>query len=214
MSFYAVVFVLLKLVSGDINLHHPRGSNNKLFEQSNNVNNDNRLFDSQNNANSGYQVGDACIPNCLTGNTYDKTKSGSAQGVMQYYEGSYLWMDWANQHGAQNPRLHTNLVIQYMCDDGPLQSPYSVGLRDGNTTATIPLNPQDPTILSFGQHETFRWYDECRQRTRNKGLYTSTQNLQGDTAIFTRQSSNGERYGYECTEERDYYPYWHPNPWR
>jgi hypothetical protein len=42
---------------------------------------------------------------------------------------------------------------------------------------------------------------------RNKGLFLGSQNLNGDSQRFTRQNPGGTRRGYECSEERDYYPY-------
>jgi hypothetical protein len=42
---------------GDIYLHNPRGSNNRLDEQTRERANENRLFDSENNDRGGYNVG-------------------------------------------------------------------------------------------------------------------------------------------------------------
>ena len=48
----------------------------------------------------------------------------------------------------------------------------------------------------------------------HKGLFTADQNLNGNSAKYTRQNANGNRRGLEVPEERDYYPYWGPTPWR
>ncbi|XP_077997419.1 protein DD3-3-like isoform X2 [Glandiceps talaboti] len=68
--------------------------------------------------------------------------------------------------------------------------------------------------IEYGMQEDYDYYTNCRLRERNQGLFTADQNLKGDTAKYTRQNANGNRYGYECAEERDYYPYWHPSPWK
>jgi hypothetical protein len=87
------------------------------------------LFDSENNGNGGYTVGDKCVPNCHDAgtNNYNVNIPGAGKGHMEFYEGSVLDIVWTNQHGSQSPLLRTQVVIQYMCDDGK----YSPNIRDG-----------------------------------------------------------------------------------
>ena len=49
---------------------------------------------------------------------------------------------------------------------------------------------------------------------RVTGLFTANQNLKGTLPIYTRQNAAGTRRGFEVPEERDYYPYWGPTPWK
>lgn len=146
-----------------------------------------RLFDSQNNNRGGYNV-----------------------GSLNYYEGEIIPLEWTNQHGCGNDYTECEIVIQYMCSDN---------LRDGVTTRTIPNQPSNclnndcNKDVRYGMHEDYDYYTNCRFRWRNQGLFTADRNLRGSTAIYTRQNNNGNRHGFECAEERDHYPYWHPSPW-
>jgi hypothetical protein len=99
-------------------------------------------------------------------------------------------------------------------------------VRDGTTTDTIPNDANGPTAkdangeLKFGMHEPREFYTACQARERNQGLWIADRadpnvgNLQGKNAVVTRQNNNGGRRGYECPEERDYYPYWVSSPWK
>jgi len=179
--------VLTTTVLGDIYMHNPRGSNNRLDEAGRERNNGNRMFDSQNNDRGGYNV-----------------------GSLYYYTGSMLPIEWTNQHSCGGPNNHCELIVQYMCSEN---------LRDGATTTTIPENPAQcenyncNTDLRYGMHENFDYYQNCKKRQRNMGLFTADQKLKGNSAKYTRQNPQGTRRGYECPEERDHYPYWHPTPW-
>lgn len=92
--------------------------------------------------------------------------------------------------------------------------------RDSNDAATdtIPDNEQSaiPSTVEtrrFGMHESWDHYQLCQRTERNKGLYTADQNMRRNDRRGTRQNPNGNRQGFECPEERDYYPWWAPSPW-
>jgi len=213
-------------------LNSPRGSNNKMTEQSNNAANPNRLFKSDNHPSGGYQIGDNCVPNCKAGNEgYDATKTGSQEGQMYFYAGSELYIEWATQHGCGTPGKNTEcqVILQYMCSSFSATRPGSAPLRDGKDPDSATRrrtaggnNPNaagaDPALaddLSRGRHESFESFDICRKRRRNKGLFSGGQNLNVNVGgAATRQNAAGTRFGMECGEERDYYPYWHPTEWK
>lgn len=183
----AILVILCGLaasVMADIYMHNPRGSNNRY---NGNQNNQARLFDSQNNNNGGYGWGPR----------------------MTYYAGSLLQIEWTAQHGCgpDHPNTDCELIMQYMC--GPW-------VRDGTTDNTPPTDIESLPLeqqLTFGYHEPAAYFRDCNTRQRNKGLFIADQNI-GESAVNTRQNDGGTRRGFECDEERDYYPYWHPSLWK
>jgi len=200
----AILLSFIVCVLGDCYLQHPPGSNDRNDEQNTNRDNGNHLFDSQNNAKGGYCRGP----------------------MLKYYAGSNLYVTWTNQHGCGgNPNVWCNVILQYICGIGS-PNDLTTYIRDGSVTDTIPNNIGAASVTdpngepTYALHETFDYYTKCSQRQRNMGLFIADREAQGGLtpgsrdARFTRQQNNADQHGYECQEEREYYPYWAPSPWK
>ena len=92
--------------------------------------------------------------------------------------------------------------------------------RDSDDAATDTIPDNEASAISntvetrrFGMHESYDQYQLCQRTERNRGLYTADQNVRRNDRRGTRQNPNGNRQGFECPEERDYYPWWAPAPW-
>ena len=101
------------------------------------------------------------------------------------------------------------IYLKIVCEDK------SIGLKDG-----IPISERDsaietPTVnnhenINVGRHETLQYYQDCISTKRNPYLYTGELKIPLNASRkYTRQNQHGTKYGFECPEERDYYPYWH-----
>ncbi|KAG8466765.1 hypothetical protein KFE25_008144 [Diacronema lutheri] len=180
----------------DIYAHNPRGSNNRLDRGNGDTENPNRLFDSENNNAGGYGMGgDAEAP----------------AAPLRFIVGSELSIEWTAQHSCGHGKARCQFVLQYYCNDDPSKG---MNVRDGTTPARIDLAA--PTDQTRGLHEPVQNYVKCAARERNMGLWTADQDMANrNRATATRQENNpNNRYGFECPEERDYYPYWHPTVWK
>jgi hypothetical protein len=213
MKYFFLFLSSIIFVNADVYLHNPRGNNNRCDERSNNRNNANRLFDSQNNAAGGYAV------------TCDRPEGDTSQNNiscynMNYYGNTVIPIRWTSQHNC-GENNHCQFILQYSCE-GVLGNNIRDGYpqnSNGNTcTKRIPDEPdniisQTNNIYKFGKNEEYSYYQRCKDRERNHNLFTADQKLKGNSAIYTRQNPNGNRYGFECPEERDYYPYWGESDW-
>ena len=218
----------------DVYMHMPRGSNNRLSEERKDRANANRLFDSQNNNNGGYNVADK-------GSSPAEDMSGQHQ-EMYFQSGqvgkSHLNLEWWDQHGCGKRdstdvnAIDCHIIVQYKCQPvnqgGRLRNGWSDktpeftkrdrNQEEGNLSETLARKEQDLAVNDEqgeerGEHEAWENYDSCHIRERNHGLFIADQHLRGSSSIYTRQNQAGTRRGYECPEERDYFPYWHPTEW-
>eukprot|EP00117_Sycon_ciliatum_P002040 scpid46540/ scgid7447/ Protein DD3-3 len=239
---FLVVLLLVRSCWSDCYMHNPRGSNNRLNERSANRKNGNRVFDSQNNNRGGYNVGDpGTTPFQTEIGQYNMKYFQS--GTLGSSELEVEWTNQHGCGGNEDSdphKLNCNMVLQYMCQDhddsidntNDFPLPY---LRNGDNTNTQQYNARATGTKNETQsqmnnrmtnaveqdrviHESWMNYDRCYQRERNRNLFTADQQLRNgrfgySSAIYTRQNPQGNRRGYECPEERDYYPYWHPTPW-
>ncbi|CAF0819384.1 unnamed protein product [Brachionus calyciflorus] len=115
------------------------------------------MFDSENNNRGGYNV-----------------------GYLYYLAGSYLQIEWTNQHSCKSPNSNCEIIIQYMCDET---------IRDGSDILTIPEsneqceNNECNSDFRFGMNEDNAYYENCKRRERNKGLFVADQLLTDGASI-------------------------------
>jgi hypothetical protein len=112
-------------------------------------------------------------------------------------------------YGKQHFRSGSNIASPR---DGVPQNSLDAATRTINDIESDAI-PNSPANRAYGMQESWDYYQLCQFTQRNNGLYAADQQIQRRDQRGTRQNPNGNRHGFECPEERDYYPWWAPSPW-
>jgi len=131
-----------------------------------------------------------------------------------------FWPWVANKAGPGTAHRGKQHFRDYASTPQNVAAPRDGVPRDSLDSATDTITDNEasaiPNIVEtqrFGMQESFDYYDVCQHTERNQGLYTADQLVRRRDRRATRQNPNGNRHGFECQEERDYYPWWAPSPW-
>lgn len=187
-------------------MHMPKGSNNRLNEQSANRQNANRMFDSQNNNRGGYNVMETNAENGFGDNNnafasdratmwdYDnRLEEEAIQFEEAYVGGSVLKHTHTVQHGCGNEKNECQLAIDLICDtiDVDTNNPLSSGaaeanglrvqLRNGANTGTS----DDPDNIQQSQ-TTFQTNNNNRRgRNEAEEYYAIAKERERNKGLFT-----------------------------
>eukprot|EP00493_Phyllostaurus_siculus_P027204 UN27550 len=194
----------------DLYMHYPKGSNNRLNEQSANRANANRCFDSQNNNRGGYNVGemgstqgfqnnqgayatDRIVFNYEAKEWANNNNAGKKQFEEVFLEESIQKVTWTAQHGCGNPKNNCNMVLEYTCDTHP-QNQNNI-LNNNVQVTTENLNLQSAQFQTDTNYRNYNHITGLRVMLKN-GANTNTpndpNNIQNVRATFANNNNDNE----------------------
>jgi len=222
----AASILLTSLTSAQVYLHSPRGSNNRLNEQTANNANPYRLFfanhNSENNRRGGYNVGE---------NSDNEMDNENDQYHMKYFMSgeeapSWLTVEWTQLLGCgtdeDGDRVHNcEIVIQAMCQED--KHPESItnerdSIKEVENAYTIKNGEKTSTIKYSeprkGRTESRR--DKLKRRDRGSnaedyGLHESWESYERCPDYL--EKDDRKRAGFECPHERENYPVNYGTQW-